>query len=192
MSWFFVDDKFFAHAKLAKLSRDELSQAVSLWTLAGAWSRCTLSGGHVPYHQVDALRCSYSGAEALVKCGLWVAVDDGFHFHDWAQWQETPEEVDRKRTESRLRTQKWRAKKPGAKRKKRDASPTRHSRVSDVRVPGEGEGEGEGTYKREVREQRADPSWMLPATESTYDPDSDPNESPGSLAVLARLRAVAR
>lgn len=159
MSWFFVDDKFFAHPKLVKLSRDELERAVSLWTLAGSWSRGALTGGYIPYNQVDALRCSYAGAEALVKCGLWIMAEDGYQFHDWAQWQETPEDVERKRAEARIRTQRWRKSNPKNGRKKRDASLTRHvtrnQRVSDARVPGEGEGEGEGTYQHEVRDKLA-------------------------------------
>lgn len=162
MSWFFVDDGFYDHPKLALLSPEELAPAVGLWCLAGTWSRKSLTGGTIPYHQVTRLGCTHSQADCLVRCELWKKTETGYVFHDWSQWQETPEEVEEKRRASRARSQKWRdkkAKKAGKKRHaSRDASPTHHSRVTtragDARVPGEGEGEG-GTWGGGSRERES-------------------------------------
>ncbi len=179
VSWFFVDDGFYDHPKLAVLSPAERWPAIGLWTSAGAWSRKKLTGGVIPYHQVDSLGCTHEIAASLVKCELWSRTETGYEFHDWKDWQETPEEVQRKRVESKKRSKAWRDKraKSGKKTSQRtNGVRTAYERESNaprtLRVPGEGE--GDGSYKHEEREELA----------------AD-NDTARADAALVRLRAVA-
>ncbi len=159
MSWFFVDDQFPDCEKLELLPPKMLTSCVGLWTLAGAWSRRNLTGGDVPSGRVTKLGGTIKEANLLVSCGLWEKIEGGYRFHDWADWQETPEEVEDKRARARARTSRWREKKSKRSRgdASRDAGVTRHhdagdayrDAYGDARVPGEGE--GEGTCKVEAR-----------------------------------------
>lgn len=129
MSWFYVDDGFADHVKLALLPPDKMLAAVGLWTLAGAWSRKKNQGGVIPLGQVKRLGGSEKLSQALVTAGLWKVVDGGFAFHDWSEWQETPEEVEKKKEHEKLRKQEWRRKK-GLSRPCPSGTPTGLTRLS--------------------------------------------------------------
>lgn len=165
MSWFYVDDEFTDCEKLEDLPPRMLTACVGLWTLAGAWSRRNLTGGDVPGARVTKLGGTRKEAELLVLCGLWERTEHGYRFHDWGDWQETPEEVEHKRELSKQRSRTWRQKRAASRR---DASVTepsperdelRDASVSDAGVPGEGE--GDSTYRLGTREYVVEP---LPPT----------------------------
>jgi hypothetical protein len=149
VSWFYVDDGLPDHEKLALLPERMLTACIGLWTLSGAWSRKKLTGGNIPRGQVRRLGGTAKEAELLVQCGLWVKTQDGYAFHDWAEWQETPEEVEIKREQSKARTRRWRDNKR-ARDAARDAGVTRHGDAGDARVPGEGEGKYVGSPDLEI------------------------------------------
>jgi hypothetical protein len=97
MSWFYVDDEFYDHLKLAELPAELELACVGLWTKAGSWSRRHLTGGQIPRGQVRRLGGTDELAAALVAVGLWESTSAGYAFHDWGEWQETPAEVEAKR-----------------------------------------------------------------------------------------------
>lgn len=111
MPWFFVDDGFADCPKLAEFPDDAtMLAAVGLWTLSGSWSRKKLTGGFVPHGQVRRFGATPELATALVASGLWEDANGGYRFHDWSEWQETPDEVDAKRATNRQRQRAWREK----------------------------------------------------------------------------------
>jgi hypothetical protein len=109
MSWFYVDDQFDDHPKLAELPPELELACVGLWTKAGSWCRRKLTGGQIPHGQVRKLGGTKELAEALVKAGLWESTSTGYAFHNWSTWQETPEELQAKRD-------RWRAQKANRRR----------------------------------------------------------------------------
>lgn len=103
MTWFVVDDKFGESKKVKKIPRGQRMAAIGLWTLAGQWASGQLSDGHVPSYIVEDLGGSARLASVLVTCGLWEESQDGYQFHDWADWQQTREQVEKKRADARER-----------------------------------------------------------------------------------------
>lgn len=116
MSWFYVDDQFDDHPKLAELSPELELACVGLWTKAGSWCRRKLTGGQIPHGQVRKLGGTKELAEELVKAGLWESTSAGYAFHDWGEWQETPAELEAKR-------ERWRNQKANRRRVLRPPPP---------------------------------------------------------------------
>lgn len=122
MTWFKVDDSFHCHAKLADLeSGPRFAEAIALWTVAGSWCADQLQDGFVPVAQLRKLVPfnATKAASELVRVGFWDAVEGGYQFHDWHEYQPTKERVEAERAANAGRLAKWRE-----KNRKRDASVT--------------------------------------------------------------------
>lgn len=112
VTWFFVDDKFGESRKVRSIPRSQRMAAVGLWTMAGQWSAGQLTDGNVPTYMVEELGGNRRLAEALVACGLWEPVTDGYVFHDWTDWQKTRSQVETERSKARERMAKLRGSSP--------------------------------------------------------------------------------
>lgn len=121
MTYFAVDDGFWAHPKTDGLS----DGAVALWTKAGSWSSRYLTDGKVPARTIAKLGHTMEQAEELVHAGLWAGLLDGVHcgflFHQWQDHQPTKESVEKKRA-------RWRS----TQRGKRAAESLRNSGMSTL------------------------------------------------------------
>lgn len=109
MTWFKVDDTFWSHPKVIMLA----PRAISLWVRSGAWAAAHATDGFVPMKAVR-LCGSMGAAHELVEVGLWEEAMDGdnltgFVFHDWADYQPTREEVEKKKEKNRQRMKRARA-----------------------------------------------------------------------------------
>ncbi|MGD0121687.1 MAG: hypothetical protein ABSC46_03895 [Candidatus Limnocylindrales bacterium] len=85
MAWLKVDDRFYAHPKLAMIPEPVLP-AIGLWTLGLSWSGCYLTDGFVPAGQVVRLGGTLELAAALVEAGLWDRVEGGYRIHDFLDY----------------------------------------------------------------------------------------------------------
>lgn len=115
MTYFKVDDGFWAHPKVEPLS----TKAVALWCKAGSWSARYLTDGHIPARTLSKLDHADSEAGELVRAGLWDLAPDGFVFHQWEEHQQTKAEVEEER-------EKWR----NEKRRQRTAKSKAKSQMS--------------------------------------------------------------
>ena len=104
MTWFKVDDSLYDHPKVEHLSLS----AVGLWTLCGTYCARQLTDGVISHKRVGMLGGTDSLVAELVAAGLWIAVEDGYLFHDWGVYQPTREEVEAKRESARNRQRKHR------------------------------------------------------------------------------------
>ena len=102
MTWFVIDDTFAFHPKVVAAGN-----AITLWVRAGAWCAQQLTDGHVPSHMIPTLGTKRDAGK-LVEVGLWERVEDGYVFHDWSSYQQSREEVERKRRQNADRVAKWR------------------------------------------------------------------------------------
>ena len=105
MVWFKVDDQLAVHVKAVAAG----NAAMGLWVRAGAWCSAQLTDGRLPAAMVRALDGSDADARRLVAAGLWTAVDGGYEFHDWEQWQPSKDQVLAERAAGRERVAKSRA-----------------------------------------------------------------------------------
>jgi hypothetical protein len=105
MPWFRVDDTLAFHAKVMVAG----NAAIGLWTRAGAWSMQQLSDGFVPTHVARQLGTK-AEAQRLVNAGLWLAKDDGYLFHEWAERQPSRARIMANREANAEKLRKWREK----------------------------------------------------------------------------------
>lgn len=103
MTWFKVDDGFWSHPKIAGLS----DSAVATWVRAGSYSCQHLTDGFISAPMLRMFGDADTAAE-LVATGLWDAVAGGWHFHDWAEYQETGDVVRKRREQARERQRRSR------------------------------------------------------------------------------------
>ncbi|QCQ57575.1 hypothetical protein SEA_WARREN_42 [Microbacterium phage Warren] len=104
MTWFKVDDAFWAHPKTLALS----DSALALWLRAGSYCAQQLTDGHVRREALPMLRGNEFAADDLVDSGLWHETPTGYEFHDWAKYQPTRASVEAEREGWRARQRKAR------------------------------------------------------------------------------------
>lgn len=114
MPWFRVDDAFYHCPKVLRIPRKQRPAAIGLWLLAGTWCTDNLTDGHVPSYMVDELGAAPRTAQALVDAKLWEITDDGYYFHDWADYQPTRADVEVKRARTADKVRNWRSRNRGS------------------------------------------------------------------------------
>lgn len=107
MSWFKVDDGFWAHPKTLALP----APAVALWVRAGSWSAQQLTDGHVPRSALAILGAKPRDAAHLVTAGLWTTEAEGWRFHDWKEYQPSRADVAERRERTAEKVRSWRERK---------------------------------------------------------------------------------
>lgn len=117
MTWFKIDDSMWSHPKVMLCS----DAAIALWARAGSFSCDKLTDGFIHRAYLPSLRATEKAAAELVAAGLWEPVDDGWRFHDWADYNETGDEVEAKKAAARERMRRVRA---NNKRTKQERSPS--------------------------------------------------------------------
>lgn len=145
MTWFKVDDSFHSHPKV--LATDPA--ALGLWVVAGAWSSANLTGGFVPDRALPRLLPDGASlAQELAAAGLWKRSKGGYLFHDWTDYNPTPEDVKAGRDAAKQRMRKLRESRKAAGQDRngsREQSRTSRERSIDVRNPVPSRPEGTGT-----------------------------------------------
>lgn len=106
MAWGKVDDNLAFHPKVIQAG----NEAMGLWVRSLSWSMQVLSDGHVPTGMVSAFNGD-DAAKKLVDAGLWITVDGGFQFRDWAEYQPTKEHVLAERANAKERMTRIRGRK---------------------------------------------------------------------------------
>lgn len=108
VTWFKVDDKMGSHPKVLTIPRKQRPQVMGLWLLGGIWCAGQLTNGALPRYMLAELGGSPLLAETLVLVGLWEKTEDGYQYHDWADYQPTREQVENDRAAARERMSKLR------------------------------------------------------------------------------------
>ena len=101
------DDLFGDHPKIAGLS----DAAFRLHTLGILYCSRHLTDGLIAADEVPRLvrRFRKSALAELVASGLWINVLDGaYSIHDYLDWNDSREEVERRRELAAKRKQQWR------------------------------------------------------------------------------------
>ena len=103
MPWFNTDDKLHSHPK----SRAAGLEAIGLWTVAGSYCTDYLTDGAVPSWFVESWPRGRTLAAKLVKARLWDAIEDGWQFRSWAEYQRMREQVLKEKAKAAERKRKW-------------------------------------------------------------------------------------
>ena len=109
MPWFKVDDTWHSHPKARRASLG----AVGLWSMCGSYSMAYKTDGWVPEWFAHEFPRGKTLAAELIRIGLWFnAIRDGepgYEFHDWLDYQQSAEEIERDRDRARERQRKFRS-----------------------------------------------------------------------------------
>ena len=103
-TYFKLYNSILMDVKFMGLSRD----AMAIWTLCAVWCSANLTDGRIPEQVVNHMCLLYpplelsTGSVANAKAiasdlldhGLWEEADSGYRMHDWADYQNTREEVE--------------------------------------------------------------------------------------------------
>lgn len=122
MPWFYVDDAFADSKPVMRLDERLRNEAIGLWVRCGAWSAKEETDGHVP---LDVVR-QFGGNKRLVlalanDAELWHPIDDEQNwrktreilFKNWAKWQKTKAENERRRKQEAEKKRTYRSQKKG-------------------------------------------------------------------------------
>lgn len=108
MTWFKVDDGFWAHKKVMAIPAKDRAAAIGLWTMAAAWCAHQLEDGKFPKYLLPVMGGTERMAARLVAVGLWIDKGDHYVFHDWKKWQSSRADVEAKREKDAERKRRWR------------------------------------------------------------------------------------
>ena len=205
MSYFLADDNLGSHPKVLQLfaSADGLA-ALGFWTLCGTWSRRYKTHGFVSYASADAsARCAdlsavgsdmsatgtdmsrtergHEGPSAhlanlLCEAGLWMRVEGGYQFHDWAERYQAADMAAERRKRDRERKREARA----AAKRERPANDNENVRGLSAdkartkpRTPG-----SSPTPTPQVKTTRSPPSSPPPVPEASADKSAPSADMP--------------
>lgn len=110
MTWFKVDDGFYAHPKTLSTTLS----ASGLWVRAGSWCGQQENDGVLPKPALPLLAPGMHHstvkklARELTEAGLWVDIPGGYAFHQWEQVQPLRSEKEAEREATRRRQAEWR------------------------------------------------------------------------------------
>ena len=98
MGWFRIDDTLHGHPKVLRAG----AAAVGVWALAGSYCVAYKSPGFVPSSWLRQFgKSGTTAARKLVESGLWDDAEQdgepGYQFHDWDDYQQLPEQIERSR-----------------------------------------------------------------------------------------------
>ena len=98
MGWFRIDDTFHSHPKVRRAG----ATSVGIWALAGSYCVAYKSRGFIPTWWLQGWgRTGTTAARKLVEAGLWDEAEQdgepGYQFHDWDDYQQLPEQIERSR-----------------------------------------------------------------------------------------------
>lgn len=79
-----INKTFYKHPKVKK-ARAKEPGSISLWLLANCWCRNHRKQGFIPRDKALELG-SEAEIEALIDACLWRAVEGGYQFKDWTNW----------------------------------------------------------------------------------------------------------
>lgn len=167
MTWFKIDDAFWAHPKTMSLT----AEAIALWVRAGSWSCQQLTDGIVPTRSLVLFGASQEVVDELVDAGFWYVIDEGYEFHDWDEYQETSEVVKarRERARERMRVVRANRERTEAERAREQSAKFAGSSLNpDPTRPDPTVPSNEGTSKRPARRGSPLPQGWLPSA-ATYE-----------------------
>lgn len=108
MSWFKTDDTLHGHPKARRAGL----ASIGLWTLAGSHCMAYKTDGFVPEWFAHQFPQGRKLADELVRVGLWHNAiqegEPGYQFHDWLDYQQSSDEIERDRERNRERQREYR------------------------------------------------------------------------------------
>lgn len=108
MPWGKLDDSLYDHPKLDLLGRDRLAGA-GLWAISISWCNKRLTDGFMTAERIRQLGGTVRLADKLVEAGLYEATAEGYHVHDFLDFNDSRADVEAHREADRRKKQAQRS-----------------------------------------------------------------------------------
>lgn len=106
LNWVRLDVQWPQNPKFLQLIEDKKWRAVAVYMGGLAWSGSQGQAGFVPYFALPMIHGSRKEAQELVEVHLWHTCDGGYQINDWAEYQPSNEENERRSDKARTAAQK--------------------------------------------------------------------------------------
>lgn len=106
LPWVRMDTQWPHNPKFLILVEDKKWRAISVYWAALGWSGAQGQAGFVPAYALSMIHGTRREASELTEVALWAAVDGGWNIHDWAAYQLSSEEHERRSDRARIAAQK--------------------------------------------------------------------------------------
>lgn len=185
--WFKVDDAFYDHPKVARLSM----AARGLWVTCGSYCARHMTDGHISRKQVRQLGGTAVQVRDLIAIGMWIECESHCNcivFHDWIDMQPTREsEAIRK---ANMTERKRRSRRQNGSDQGEHGNVTRDRGVTDAEsVTRDPRGRARATRVDPTRPEKEETTSLLPPTphdDGRPDPADPPPRGASSSAIVPR------
>ena len=101
LPWVRLDNGWYTNPKFMMLAADKKWRAIAVY-MAGL-SYCSSQGlnGFIPYYALPVVFGTQKEADELVEMRLWHTSEAGWQVNDWAEYQPSTEEVERRSKKAR-------------------------------------------------------------------------------------------
>ena len=106
LPWVRMDTQWWHNPKFLILVEDRKWRAISVYWAGLGWSGAQGQAGFVAAYALPMIHGTRREAGELVEVGLWDQANGGWDIHDWAEYQPTNEEHERRSERARMAAQK--------------------------------------------------------------------------------------
>ncbi len=103
MAWVRIHDGAMTHLKIIRLS----DAAFRLWVHGLSYCQMNLTDGQIPQQALPLIGARRRAVVELVSAQLWERTDQGIAVHDYLDWNDGREDIQRKRAAAKTRYQRW-------------------------------------------------------------------------------------
>jgi hypothetical protein len=98
LPWVRLDTQIATNPKILVLTEQKQYRALWMYTCALGYSGAHGTDGYIPAASLVFIHGTKRDAEALVSVGLWRPTTGGYDINDWADYQQSGQELSARRT----------------------------------------------------------------------------------------------
>lgn len=114
LPWVRLDTQWPHNPKFLMLAEDKKWRAMCVYFAGLAWSGGQGTNGFIPYYTISVIQGTKREANELIAVRLWHPCEGGWQINDWADYQESNEETERRSKKARDAAMvRWHGNAPG-------------------------------------------------------------------------------
>jgi hypothetical protein len=106
LPWVRLDTQWPHNPKFLQLADDKKWRAIAVYMGGLAWAGAQGQSGFIPTYALPMIHATKKEAAELVDVALWIPAQGGWDINDWAEYQPTTEENERRSERARTAAQK--------------------------------------------------------------------------------------
>lgn len=106
LPWVRLDTQWPSNPKFLQLAQDRRWRSIAVYMAGLAWSGSQGLSGFIPYYALPMIHATRKEAQELIDVSLWHRSEGGYEINDWAEYQPSNEEHEKRSERARLAAQK--------------------------------------------------------------------------------------